>query len=543
MLDSLVAVLVLLAAGCGGCAQPDPGVKIVVPAMPTTLDWNASDPTSWVNYPLMLATMRGLTSLGADNEVMPGLAASWTSERTADGQEVYTFHLRRDVLWSDGVTPLVARDFVVGWRRALLGRERGEMADIRGAEQVLALLARSASRHEVEEALGRFEVRALDDHRLRVVLERPRSYFLSRLANVYLFFPAPSRALEGKSEEQIREYFDRPRDGHPLSLGPWRVERWDRAGERVRLVSNPHSAFRAKGVQPPVVTLMRSEIGPALYQRNRVGFVFIDDAAALRSNRPEELERRELLSTYFIGFNTQKAPLDRPEVRRALAMVIDRAALMQGLLPSARVTRTLLPPNLPGAATSEDEAQLLPFDPEGARPVLAELGRPVRLIYKSGESFIPEVAIAERLKVQLERIGVKVELEPRNDFAQELSRRGADGLRTWDLYLRRIGADYAHPNTFFTLFEKNGNSQTGWESCDGGTSIRRFEALLDEADAHRDPEVARRRYIEAQHLLLREEAVIVPLYHPDRYFRLAPELDGLDVDPFNFLSLRKLVAR
>ncbi|MGA9524187.1 MAG: peptide ABC transporter substrate-binding protein [Myxococcaceae bacterium] len=510
--------------------------------MPTTLDWNASDPTSWVNYPLMLATMRGLTSLGADHSVGPGLAERWTRERTAEGHEVYTFHLRRDVRWSDGVTPLVARDFVVGWRRALLGRERGEMADIRGAEEVLALLARSAPIQELEAALERFEVRAIDDHTLRVVLERPRNYFLARLANVYLFFPAPSRILEGRTEAQIQEYFDRPREGHPLSLGPWRIEAWDRAGERVRLVSNPHSAFRARGAQPPAVTLMRSEIGPALYERHRVGFVFIDDAAALRSS-PADLQRRELLSTYFIAFNTQKAPLDRPEVRRALAMAIDRDALLEGLLPAARVSRTLLPPKLPGAATPDEEAQLLPYRPEEARLALAQLDRPLRLVYRAGESFIPEVAIAERIKVQLEKIGVKVELEPRNDFSQELVRRGPDGLRTWDLHLRRVGADYAHPNTFFTLFEKNGNSQTGWETSDGGRSIRRFEALLDEADAQSDPEEARRRYVEAQQLLLREEAVIVPLYHPDRYFRLAPALDGLDVDPFNFLSLRDLVAR
>ncbi len=36
------------------------------------------------------------------------------------------------------------------------------------------------------------------------------------------------------------------------------------------------------------------------------------------------------------------------------------------------------------------------------------------------------------------------------------------------MYLRRVGADYAHPNTFFTLFEREGNHQTGWETQGGG---------------------------------------------------------------------------
>ena len=48
-----------LLAACGPCGfQPDPGVKVVVPAMPSTLDWSTSDPTSWVNYPVLLAIKR-----------------------------------------------------------------------------------------------------------------------------------------------------------------------------------------------------------------------------------------------------------------------------------------------------------------------------------------------------------------------------------------------------------------------------------------------------------------------------------------------------
>lgn len=539
-----LAVLV----GCGRCGfQPDPGVKIVVPVMPSTLDWNTSDPSSWVNYPVMLATMRGLTSLGADNSVQPGLAASWDREVTAEGHDVYTFHLRKDVRWSDGETPLTAHDFVYGWRRAVVGLERGEMKDVRGAAAILEALEKGATREEVAPLLEHFEVRALDDHTLRVELESPRSYFLSRMANVYLFFPAPSKALAGKSEEEIRDYFDRPKDGHPLTLGPWTIDSWDRAGERVRLRRNPHSAFSPEQdgkKQPEVVTLLRSEIGSALYERGRAGFVFIDNAVALQQERPADLERRELLSTYFIGFNTQKPPLDRPEVRRAIAMALERDALLEGLLPAARPTRTLLPRNLPGAATLEEEARLPQYAPEQAKVVLTtEVDRPLRLLYRAGESFLPEVAIAERIKTQLAKVGVTVEVQAHNQYAAELARRGPDGLRTWDLYLRRLGADYAHPNTFFTLFKKSGNSQTGWESCDGGTSIRRFEELLQRADADPDPSSARALYAEAQAILLREEAVIVPIYHPDRYFRMAPGLGGLDVDPFNFLSIRDLVQR
>jgi peptide/nickel transport system substrate-binding protein len=537
-----------LAAACGPCGfQPDPGIKIIVPAMPTTLDWSYSDPASWSNYPVMLATQKGLTTLGADNSVQPGLAERWERERDAQGREIYTFHLRQDVRWSDGVTPLTAQDFVFGWRRAMLGRERGELAEIAGVREAIELHERGAPSEQVRAVLERTGVEALDPHTLRVTLERPRSYFLSRLANVYLFFPAPSVDLAGRSDEEIRDYFDRPRDGRPLSLGPFRVERWDRAGERVRLVHNPASAFQPPlqpGERPaPVVTLMKSEIGTALYERGRVDFVFIDSALALRGPRPDDLHYEPLLSTYFIAFNTERPPLNRPEVRRAIARALDREAMLAGLLPAVRPTNVLLPPDLPGAATPEEAARLPRFDRDRAREELkgvSGLDRPLRLVFKAGDSFVPEVAIAERIASQLATVGITVTLDARSDFSSEVARRTPEGPRGYDMYMRRLGADYAHPNTFFTLFERDGNHQTGWETQSSGEPMARFERLLEEADAEADAARARTLYAQAEAMLLDEQAVIVPLYHPDRYYRSRSRLRGLDVDPFNFLALRTL---
>jgi oligopeptide transport system substrate-binding protein len=533
-----------LLAACGPCGfQPDPGVKVVVPAMPSTLDWSTSDPTSWVNYPVMLATMKGLTQLSDKNEIQPGIAQRWERALTPEGHERYVFHLRRDVLWSDGVTPVTARDFVTGFRRAAVGKERTETSDLLGVEEVLRLLERGAPRAEVDAAVERIGVRVLDDWTLEVTLAHPRSYFLARLANVYLFFPAPSAFLAGKSEDEARAYYDRPRGGHPVSVGPFRVESWDRAGQRVRLVRNPSSAFAPKlgpGERPvEVVTLLESEVGPALYDRGRVGFVFVDSPLALRSARFPDLQRRELLSTYFLAFNTQRAPLDAPEVRRAIAMALDRDALLQGLLPAARTTHVLLPPDMPLSATPEEARRLPDFDPAAARALLARhpVTRTLRLVHTARESFVPETAIAERIRDQLAKVGIQVEIDARADFASEIARR------TYDVYLKRLGADYAHPNTFFTLFERTGNHFTGWEQIEGGEPLARFQALRERADGEADFETARRLYAQAQEILLGEEVVIAPLYHPDRYFRARPDLVGLSVDPFNFLSLGEVRLR
>jgi len=539
--------LSLACLGCGPCGLArNPGVKIVVPAMPSTLDWNTSDPTSWVNYPVMLATQKGLTSLApGTHEVGPGLAERWDVSLTPQGHPRYTFHLRRDVRWSDG-TPLVAQDFVVGWQRAVVGRERAEFSEVLGTKEVGALLDAGAPEAQVQEAVRHLSVRALDEATFEVELDVPRSYFLARIANVYPFFPAPSRRLAGLSEEDARARFDRPKDGQPPSLGPFRVEAWDRAGERLRLVRNPLSSFapsQEAGERPAeVVTLLKSEVGPALYERGRVDFVFVDSPAALQGPQPADLQRQPLLSTYFLAFNTERPPLDLPTVRRALSMAIDREALMAGLLPAVRPTHVLLPADLPDAAPASETARLPHFQPDEAQKLLNQLRfpRPLRLVYRASESFVPEVAIAERLKAQLARLGVPVELDARADFSAEINRIAADGFHAPDLYLKRVGADFAHPKSFFVLFEKGGAHATGWERAEGGRAIARFEALLAEGDAAPDAVQAQALYTRAQALLLDEQAVIAPLYHPDRYYRARPFLHGLAVDPFNFLSLADL---
>src|SRR4051812_22376538 len=160
----------MLVTSCSRCGlQEDPGVKVVVPTMPTTMDWSTSDETTWMNYNIVLATEKGLTQVGPNGSVAPALAESWETARLADGRERYLFHLRDDVRWSDGVTPLVADDFVLGWRRAMVGKERGAMDEVDGAAHVTELFAKGASKEEIAKALDQVAVRAVDLHTLEVI--------------------------------------------------------------------------------------------------------------------------------------------------------------------------------------------------------------------------------------------------------------------------------------------------------------------------------------------------------------------------------------
>ena len=67
-----------------------------------------------------------------------------------------------------------------------------------------------------------------------------------------------------------------------------------------------------------------------------------------------------------------------------------------------------------------------------------------------------------------------------------------------------------------------------------------LEALLAQGVAETDPLRLRQIYAQAQKLLLAREVVLVPLYHPDRYFRCKPWVHGLNFTPYNTLDLRAL---
>ena len=100
-------------------------------AEPETLDWNRAH-TTVENY-ILTNIMEGLVTYNSKMEITPALAESWI--RSKNGL-TYTFRLRKDAKWTDGV-PLKAEDFVYSWRRLLDPKTAASILfafDISGAE-------------------------------------------------------------------------------------------------------------------------------------------------------------------------------------------------------------------------------------------------------------------------------------------------------------------------------------------------------------------------------------------------------------------------
>src|SRR5690348_8198045 len=125
-------LLVLVLSACGGAAT----------SSPTTLDYyfgsdpRSLDPALSTDVPtgeVASLLFDNLTRFDVDGTLVPGLARSWTVDRSGT---TYTFHLRSGAAFHDG-RPILAKDVGASFRRALApgpGGGRGwPLFPIRGA--------------------------------------------------------------------------------------------------------------------------------------------------------------------------------------------------------------------------------------------------------------------------------------------------------------------------------------------------------------------------------------------------------------------------
>lgn len=522
----------------------DAVLRIAINLTPNTLDWNLSSDFSPPNYTVARATMRGLYTWNATQDLVLDVAAT-SAVDDPRSPVLYTFRLRDDVFWSDGA-PLCAEDFVLAWRRALNGKESKYFGDIVGVRDYLALHQRpDAPEEERRAALARVGFRALDARTFQVRLTGPRSYFPGYLAGVYAFFPAPSHRLGALTEDQIRAYYRRTGSGEPLALGPYRVREWNRLDESIDLAANPY--YPALPGRVPRVILFPSDLAPMLYDQGRVDFNFLDDGPST-FRHPADRRLAALWSTFWMGLNTRLLPLD---VRRAIALALDRRALGERVLPRFRAAAQLLPEGFPGRLPEGDpRLKALPaFDRAAAKRLVDRAGwtgREITLVYHENGTFLPEAALAEGVRIQLEAAGLRVKLVGTRNMAEEMLTH--DRQSRHELYFRRTGADFPHPQEFLLPFSYSGDpaqdngSYTGFETGGTGPAYRRFEREAQATAGVPDPADMASHAWEAQRILLADEVVVVPLFYPDRYFRTRPWLRELTIDPFNFIDFTRLTC-
>ncbi len=494
----------------------------------------------------------------SDLSIDPGVAESW--EVSEDGL-TYTFRLREDAKWSNG-KPVVASDFIAGWRRAMMPDEAADYAKlmfrIKGAKafydyrtQQLADYVRikqssattptgtasEAARATYELAMDHFAdtvgVSAPDDRTLVVELAGPCPYFLELVAFV-TFAPIPEEVIDAHlkiNDDTGMARVDPAYWTDPARLvgnGPYQLSQ--RAFRQyVFMTANPFYWDRAAMKNGSILELIISEPQTAMlaYQAGEADlWVQVPSGSSLaaeliRQDRPD-LHREAMAGTYFYNFNCQPKlndgranPFVDPRVRRAFSMAIDRRAIVE------RVTRMNQPIALtyipPGSITgyTPPAQDGVTFDPDQARKLLAEAGHPdgagldgLSILYNTNAG---HENIAQAIKNMWEQhLNVSVSLE--GVEVKVFSAR----LKNQDFIICRASwfGDYPDPTTFLDKMKTgDGNNDCGW-------SNPRFDALLERAETQSGAE--RMRTLEAAEAVLLEDQPMALLFQYENLYLWDP---------------------
>lgn len=441
------------------------------------------------------ALFEGLTRFNPTNaRAIPGLAESWTL--SSDGR-VYTFHLRTNLQWSTG-EPLRADDVVWSWRRAIDPKTGADYAG-----QLFYVKNGEAINTNGLADVTQLGIRALDPFTVQVELNQRTPFFLD-LAASRIFCVVPRWHIEKYGDNWMR-HAPVPCSA-AYQLVDWRVN------DRVRLRRNPRY-WDAAQVELETIDIRSGDNPTAALNMYLTGAVdFIVDKTAMPTDLFDQLLRRSdfhkftYLGTYFLRFNTTRAPFSDVRVRQAFCRVVDKSRITTRITQAGELpTDTLTPPGTGGYQPPGG----LTRDVARAQQLLSEAGYPegrgfpvIDYTYNVGTKLHEQIAI--ELKETLARdLGVRLELKPMEWGPYLQTMAGLD----YTLIRGSWIGDYEYPNTFLDLFtSNNGNNRTGWKNAD-------YDRLLTQA-AENDDEARRFELLrQAESLVIEKEVPILCLYH------------------------------
>jgi oligopeptide transport system substrate-binding protein len=518
MSPRIFCVLVILLTAFTGCLKRETPVE-AARRTHTLLIGNGAEPAdldphiavAYNDYTILVALFEGLTVIDeATSKPLPGAAANW--DISPDGL-TYTFHLRPDGVWSNG-DPVTAQDFVFSIERILNPKLASDYA------YMLDVLAGAADYTAGQLTdFNQVGAKALDARTLQLTLVRPTPYLLSLTAH-QAWFPVHAESVRKAGDPHARGTgWTRP--GALISNGPFTLAEW-KPDQHILAVKNPrHHAAAQNQIEAvkffPIADPGVDERAFRAGQTHLTYDVLPDRLDAWRREDPARLRVDPFLETFYVRFNTTRAPFNDVRVRRALSLAIDRDAIAGPVMRGSRQpAHSIVPPDTAGytstAAIRTDFAE--------ARRLLAEAGFP------EGKGFP-----AFEVKMNADPVNTKVFEAIQQMWSRELGIHCTLSTMDFRVYLttmqsldfdvlrsRWVG-DFNDPATFTDLFTStSGNNNTGWKNPS-------YDRLI--AAASRELDTDRRFALlrEAEALVI-DEAPVTPIFYGTRTYLIHPDVKG-----------------
>jgi peptide/nickel transport system substrate-binding protein len=487
----LVAVSILAGAHFSEGAE-----KVFVQALegePESLDF-AKTTTERANRVawLLSDTLINISKDGKSLE--PGLAQSWTL--SSDGLQAMV-KLRPGVTFHDGTT-LDARSVKDSFERHFRHSHPQHSDDPKNAKEEL-----------LNDLIDDIEVK--DGLTLAFKLKYPGFHYLSQ---VEVSSPA---ALAKLGKQFARS---------PVYTGPFKFETWSQ--DQIVLTANDKYWAGRPRIDRAVFQFIPDgkTIVDALL-KGEVDFapVLPDPSVFERVRESPRLKLVQIpaLNVFYLGFYTERPPLDNALLRRAVAQGVNAERTVMFLGRGAAVTaKGPLAPAMKGYDPNVSQAR---YNPQAAREQLIKAGIGtgfvLRLVYNSGTTLDAELAGA--IQNDLRQIGIKVEMIGKPSWPELVkavrAREGNMFIYSWHVrapYPERILVPLFHSRSAGT------SNLTSYKNLN-------LDRMLDEVLRLPEGPAQTKLYSQIQKTIV-DDAPMVFLYHSTRMAAYADRVRGLEVN-------------
>ena len=275
----------------------------------------------------------GLVMEDPSGAYISGAAESWSLSEDA---KTYVFKMRENGKWSNGDV-VTAEDFVYGLRRsvdpATLSNYSSMLYPIKNARDIV--LGKRSS-----ETLG---VRANGPTTLIIELEEPTPYFLSLLTH------STTYATHRPSVEKFGARFTRP--GNLVGNGAFKLEEW-RVQSHIKLVRNTEYWDNKNTTLEEVYYYPIDDVNSSFkrYRAQELDFtetVLAEQLPWIRQCLPGDLKISPYFGSYYYGFNNTQPPFkNKPKLRTALSMAVDRNVITDIILGAGQIPAYSLVPSV-----------------------------------------------------------------------------------------------------------------------------------------------------------------------------------------------------
>ena len=461
-------------------------------------------------------------------ELTYGQAESYDKVENEDGTVTYTFHLRDGIKWSDG-KDVTAGDFEYAWKR---------LVDPATAADYSYMLDSVVNANEIiagEKDASELAAKAVDDKTFEVTITTDVPYFEEICA-----FPATMPVRQDIIEEKGDQWTFDP--STYISNGPYKLTEWTHNSQIVMAKNENYYDYENLG--PDTITFKLMDDSNAMLSGFKSGELdFIQDAP--QAELPGLIASGDMkilnyLGTYYVCFQTQKAPFDNPKVREAFTLAVDRTYIVNKVTQSGQVEAGGYVPSGISDADGGDFREeggdyYKPTDAdyeancEKARQLLAEAGYPngegfpvVEYLYNTSDA---HKAVAEALQNMWEQeLGVTVTLN-NQEWAAFLQTR-----KNGDYSIARNGwiSDYNDPISFLDMW------MTGGGNNDAQYANPEYDNIIKEAKATSDAAERMKLLHQAEDILVGQDYVVDPLYFYTQKYMLADGIEGTYYCPLGY---------